>query len=114
MHDTPGFVQQLLGANFDWLFRESLYWTAFGLIGNLMFGLRFLVQWLHSEKQKRVVVPPVFWYLSFWGSIICLIYAVHIDKLPVILGYFFLPVIYARNLRLLRKTKAEVPAPQDS
>ena len=114
MHDSPGLIEELIDANFDWLFRESLYWTAFGLAGNLMFGLRFFVQWLHSEKEKRVVVPPVFWYLSFWGSIICLIYAVHIDKLPVILGYLFLPIIYARNLRLLRKTRTEVAARQDA
>ena len=114
MDDSPGLIEELIDANFDWLFRESLYWTAFGLAGNLMFGLRFFVQWLHSEKEKRVVVPPVFWYLSFWGSIICLIYAVHIDKLPVILGYLFLPIIYARNLRLLRKTRTEVAARQDA
>lgn len=107
-------IQQLIGGHFDWLFRESLYWTAFGLIGNVLFGLRFFVQWLLSEKHQRLVVPPIFWHLSFWGSIICLIYAVHIDKLPVILGYFFLPVIYARNLRLLRKTKPEVPAGREA
>ena len=105
MHDTPGMIQQLIGNHLGWLFRESRYWTVFGLLGNLMFGLRFLLQWLHSEKQGRLIVPPVFWHLSFWGSIICLIYALHIDKLPVILGYLFLPFIYARNLVLLQKTQ---------
>lgn len=93
----------MLGGRLGWLFAESRYWTAFGLLGNLLFSLRFVIQWLYSEKQQRVVVPAVFWHLSFWGSIICLVYAVHIDKLPVILGYVFLPVLYARNLRLLGK-----------
>jgi len=114
MNDSSGILGQLAGEQFAWLFNESPYWTIFGLAGNLMFGLRFLVQWLHSERHRRVVVPPVFWQLSFWGSIICLIYAVHIDKLPVILGYIFLPVIYARNLHLLRKTGQEGQADQDT
>jgi len=110
MHDSPGIIQQLVGTPLGWLFRESVYWTWFGLIGNGLFGSRFYLQWLHSEKHQRVVVPPIFWHLSFWGSIICLIYALHIDKLPVILGYLFLPFIYARNLSLLRKTTPDVPA----
>ena len=109
MHDSPGIIQQLVSARLVWLFRESVYWTGFGLIGNILFGSRFFIQWLHSEKHQRLIVPPIFWHLSFWGSIICLIYAVHIDKLPVILGYLFLPFIYARNLRLLRKTKPNGP-----
>jgi lipid-A-disaccharide synthase-like uncharacterized protein len=113
MTDSPGIIQQLIGARLDWLFRESIYWTAFGLLGTLLFGSRFVLQWLHSEKRGRVVVPPIFWHLSFWGSLICLIYSLHIDKLPVILGYLFLPFIYARNLILLRKTPPEFPGQRD-
>jgi lipid-A-disaccharide synthase-like uncharacterized protein len=56
-----------------------------------------------------VLVPPIFWHLSFWGSVISLIYALHIDKLPVIFGYLFLPFLYARNLVLLRRTKPDAP-----
>jgi lipid-A-disaccharide synthase-like uncharacterized protein len=79
--------------------------TIFGLFGNLLFSLRFIVQWLYSEKQKELVVPAVFWHFSFWGSVIALIYAFHVDKLPVILGYCFLPFLYARNLVLLVRGK---------
>jgi lipid-A-disaccharide synthase-like uncharacterized protein len=114
MHDSPGIIQQLIGAQLAWLFRESVYWTAFGLVGNFLFGSRFFVQWLLSEKHRRVIVPPIFWHLSFWGSIICLIYALHVDRLPVILGYLFLPFIYARNLILLRKTEPEVLVQRDA
>ena len=103
MSEASGFLQPLLGARFPWLYVESLWWTALGLTGNLMFSSRFLLQWLTSEKQKKIVVPPIFWHLSFWGSLLSLIYSLHIDKLPVILGYAFLPVIYARNLILLRR-----------
>ena len=102
MQNTPGLFQQLLGSHGDWIFRESILWTAIGLTGNFLFSARFLVQWLQSEKLQRLVVPPIFWHLSFYGSVISLLYALHIDKLPVILAYLFLPFIYARNLVLLR------------
>lgn len=102
MPDPNGFLQQFLGVRLHWLYRESVYWTAVGLFGNGLFSSRFFIQWLQSERQKRLVVPAVFWYLSFWGSLVSLIYAFHVDKLPVILSYLFLPFIYGRNLKLLR------------
>lgn len=105
MSDEGVFLQPMLGSLFPWLYTDSKWWTVFGLAGNLMFSSRFLIQWLYSEKLKRVVVPPVFWHLSFWGSVIALVYAFHVDKLPVILGYVFLPPLYARNLVLLHKGK---------
>ena len=100
---SSGFLQPYLGSYFPWLYVESLWWTALGLAGNLMFSSRFLLQWLSSEKKRRIVVPPLFWHLSFWGSLLSLVYSLHVDKLPVILGYVFLPMIYARNLILLRR-----------
>jgi lipid-A-disaccharide synthase-like uncharacterized protein len=103
MVDPTGFLEPLLGSAAPWLYVDSAWWTTIGLVGNGLFGSRFLIQWLHSERSKRLVVPPVFWYLSFWGSVISLLYALHIDKLPVILGCAFLPFVYARNLRFLRR-----------
>jgi lipid-A-disaccharide synthase-like uncharacterized protein len=105
MSDPTGFLNPVLGSVIPWLYNESLFWTAFGLMGNLLFSLRFIVQWLYSEKRKELVVPAIFWHLSFWGSVIALIYAFHVDKLPIILGYFFLPILYARNLALLAQGK---------
>jgi len=50
----------------------------------------------------------------FWGSVINLIYAFHVDKLPIILGVLFLPFLYARNLSLLHRSRAEVqPKPEE-
>ena len=97
------FLEPCLGHLLPWLYVDSSYWTTFGLVGNALFTSRFLIQWIKSERQQQVVVPPIFWHLSFWGSIISLIYALHIDKLPVILGYAFLPVMYFRNLQILKK-----------
>lgn len=101
---NEGFLRPHLGPHLPWLFQESLWWTAFGLFGNLLFSSRFVLQWLHSERLGRLEVPRLFWHLSFWGSLISLVYAFHVDKLPVILGYVFLPVLYARNLVLLSRT----------
>jgi lipid-A-disaccharide synthase-like uncharacterized protein len=105
MSDPNGFLQPLFDPIVPWLYSESILWTAFGLTGNLLFSLRFIVQWLYSEKRRELIVPSIFWHISFWGSVIALIYAFHIDKLPVILGYFFTPILYARNLVLLARGK---------
>ncbi len=103
MSDSSGFLQPLLGPLLPFLYVDSVWWTAFGLLGNALFSSRFVIQWLHSERKKELVVPPLFWHLSFWGSAISLIYALHIDKVPVILSFAFLPPLYARNLVLLKR-----------
>ncbi len=108
MAGTGGFLQPFLGPWLDWFYRDSYWWTAFGLIGNAVFSARFVVQWLSSERQKKLVVPPIFWHLSFWGSLVTLVYAFHVDKLPVILGYVALPFIYGRNLVLLHRHHPDV------
>ena len=104
MHDSNGFLSSLIGSFAPWLYTESWIWTFIGLAGAGLFSSRFVIQWPHSEKKKQLVVPPIFWQLSFWGSAVQLIYALHIDKLPIILSYAFLPFLYARNLWLLKKT----------
>ena len=88
---AEGLLRPILEPHLAWLYVDSLVWTGIGLAGAAIFSSRFLLQWLQSEKEKRIVVPTLFWYLSFWGSVINLIYALHIDKLPVILGCCFLP-----------------------
>lgn len=103
MSDASGFLQPLLGPLLPFLYVDSVWWTAFGLLGNALFSSRFVIQWLHSERKKQLVVPPLFWHLSFWGSAISLVYALHIDKVPVILSFAFLPPLYARNLILLKR-----------
>ena len=103
MNDNAGFLQPLLGQLLPWLYVDSSWWTVFGLLGNALFSSRFVIQWLYSEKRKELVVPPIFWHLSFWGSTVSLVYAMHIDKLPILLSFSFLPFLYARNLILLRR-----------
>lgn len=103
MNENAGLLAPILGPYLPWLFTDSRWWTVFGLLGNLIFSSRFIIQWLYSEKRRELVVPPIFWHLSFWGSMISLVYALHIDKLPIILSFCFLPFLYARNLVLMRR-----------
>jgi lipid-A-disaccharide synthase-like uncharacterized protein len=113
MNATTGqFLQPLVGSTLPWLYANSYLWTAFGFFGNALFSSRFVLQWLASEKKRSVVVPTYFWHLSFWGSVINLVYAFHIDNAPIIFGVIALPFIYGRNLVLLRRTRCEpTPAP---
>ncbi|MCS7062955.1 MAG: lipid-A-disaccharide synthase N-terminal domain-containing protein [Methylacidiphilales bacterium] len=112
MNEVDGLLRPLLLNAFPWLhleswfYAESYWWTFFGLLGNGIFASRFIIQWIISEKKKQVVIPPIFWHLSFWGSIILLIYFIRLDKLPPILGTCFLPILYGRNLILLYRKKS--------
>jgi lipid-A-disaccharide synthase-like uncharacterized protein len=106
MNDASGFLEPLLRPLLPWLYLDSRWWTLFGLLGNAIFSSRFVIQWLWSEKKRQLVVPPLFWHLSFWGSVVSFVYALHIDKLPIILSFCFLPFLYFRNLVLLKRGTA--------
>jgi lipid-A-disaccharide synthase-like uncharacterized protein len=86
---------------------EFTFWTFFGLVANLLFASRFVIQWYVSERLKRSIIPIQFWYLSIAGSVMMLIYAIYIGKIPLILGFLFPTIIYIRNLMLIRKHQRE-------
>jgi lipid-A-disaccharide synthase-like uncharacterized protein len=84
-------------------------WLVVGLLGQVLFFMRFFVQWLHSERQGRSVVPVAFWYFSVAGGFILLLYAVHRRDAVFIIGQLGGLLIYARNLHLIvreRRAKA--------
>ena len=78
-------------------------WIVVGLMGQVMFSLRFLIQWIASERQKKSVVPVSFWILSIAGSLILLIYAIQRRDPVFIIGQSTGSVIYLRNLMLIYK-----------
>lgn len=80
-------------------------WIIVGMIGQGIFGSRFLVQWLASERRKRSVIPVAFWYLSIAGSLVLLSYAVHRRDPVFIMGECGGVMIYVRNLVLLRRAR---------
>lgn len=104
MPATSAFLQHWLEPIFGhWLYADSMLWTVVGFLGAAIFGSRFILQWLKSEKEKKVVVPWYFWHLSFWGSVLNLLYFLHLDKAPLVLGNCFLPFLYGRNILFLRR-----------
>src|SRR5215469_11335445 len=83
------------------------FWTTIGWIANATFSSRFMVQWYVTEKQKQVVVPQLFWWLSLIGALLFLVYAVFYDKHHVIIfAYAFSWIPYLRNLMIHRRNKA--------
>lgn len=52
------------------------FWLAFGLIAQLLFTARFLVQWISSERAGQSVVPMAFWFFSMGGLDDALVYGV--------------------------------------
>ncbi|MFK5890789.1 MAG: lipid-A-disaccharide synthase N-terminal domain-containing protein [Flavobacteriaceae bacterium] len=92
----------------DRLFRNKNISTGlliWGSIAQVVFTLRFVYQWLYSEKNKESSLPSGFWILSLTGSLMILSYAV-IRKDPVLfIGQIFGFVVYTRNIYLGLKNK---------
>lgn len=78
----------------------TLYWVLFGLVGNVLFTARVVLQWLASEKAGRTVVPVAFWWMSLLAAIIHITYASYRADIPMILGLAVTLVPYLRNLRI--------------
>lgn len=90
---------------------DSPWWTALGFAAQGLFSARFLVQWLASEKHRRVVMPVHFWYFSIAGGWLNLLYTAHLWKMPLILGAVASLVTSHRNLYLHNIGKDAVAAP---
>lgn len=74
-------------------------WKILGWSGNLVFGARFVIQWIASERARKSIIPVGFWECSAIGSILLLIYFAFYrhDSVGVLSALFPLPV-YLRNL----------------
>ena len=81
------------------------FWLIFGFIGQTMFTMRFIVQWIASEKKKESVIPISFWYFSLIGGLVVLFYAIHRMDPVFILAYLPGNLIYFRNLYFIYKKK---------
>ena len=90
----------------DSVFLHSLDgWVVIGLIGQVLFILRFGVQWIASERAGRSIIPLSFWYLSVGGAILLCAYEIYRRDPVFILGQGPNVLIYIRNLMLIRKEK---------
>ena len=76
-------------------------WVGLGLLGQVLFTGRMIVQWLVSEKSKKSVVPPMFWWMSLGGSTMLMIYFLWRRDPIGLLGQSFGWFIYVRNLWMI-------------
>ncbi|MFI4860333.1 MAG: lipid-A-disaccharide synthase N-terminal domain-containing protein [Phycisphaerales bacterium JB063] len=86
---------------FDITSWTGVIWVALGLLGQVLFTGRMLVQWLSSERAKRSVVPPAFWWMSLCGAAMLLAYFIWRTDIVGVLGQATGFLIYARNLWLI-------------
>lgn len=89
-------------------------WLAIGFLGQAMFSMRFVIQWLASEKARKSVLPHAFWYFSLAGGITLLAYAIYRQDPVFILGQSMGLVIYFRNLYFVRRQIRDESAAQSS
>jgi lipid-A-disaccharide synthase-like uncharacterized protein len=83
------------------------FWLVFGIVAQLLFTARFIVQWVVSEKLGKSVVPLAFWFLSMGGGIMLLIYGIVRREPIIIMGQALAVFIYLRNLMLIFRPKTD-------
>ena len=93
LHDV--FVMRL-----DW-------WVLLGFVAQALFTMRFLVQWLASEKAGKSVIPLAFWWFSIGGGLLLLVYALYRRDPVFILGQGFGVFVYLRNLQFVLRARKQ-------
>ena len=81
-------------------------WVVFGFAAQFMFMMRFILQWLASEKRQKSYVPVAFWYFSLAGGLMLFSYAVRQQDPVFIFGQGLGCFIYIRNLILIYRRKS--------
>ena len=69
-----------------------------------LFSMRFVVQWIASERAGRSVVPMTFWIFSIGGGLMLLGYAVYRRDPVFIIGQAFGVFVYLRNLQFVLRS----------
>jgi lipid-A-disaccharide synthase-like uncharacterized protein len=85
------YLHEVFIAKFQW-------WVLLGYLAQIMFTMRFVVQWIASERAGKMVMPIAFWFFSIGGGSLLLAYAIYIRDPVFILGQAFSFFVYARNL----------------
>ena len=78
-------------------------WLLIGFLGQGVFFMRWVVQWVASERSAASRVPTAFWYMSLIGGLITLAYAIYRRDPVFIAGQSMGALVYLRNLMLIKK-----------
>ena len=101
-------MQNLLNsaaAYMNGLATREIVWIGIGFLGQFLFMMRFLWQWIQSERQRRSIIPMAFWYFSLAGGMTLFAYAVHRLDPVFITGQSLGLLVYTRNLLLILREK---------
>ena len=101
--DLPAYFYEIFVTRFD-------FWLVFGIGAQLVFGSRFILQWVASEREGRSVMPLSFWFLSIVGGLMTLIYGFVRKEPVIIIGQALSTIIYARNLVLIFRERRRARA----
>ena len=93
-NSVGGYLHDVFVINLDW-------GIMIGYIAQLLFAMRFVVQWIASERAGRSVVPMAFWVFSIGGGILLLGYALYRKDPVFIIGQAFGVFVYLRNLQFV-------------
>jgi lipid-A-disaccharide synthase-like uncharacterized protein len=85
------YLHEVFVQTFEW-------WVLLGYVAQIMFTMRFVVQWIASERAGKMVMPIAFWFFSIGGGLLLLAYALYKRDPVFILGQGFGVFVYLRNL----------------
>ena len=89
-------------------------WLMIGFLGQGTFFMRWVVQWIASEKHAESRVPTAFWYMSLIGGLITLAYAIYRKDPVFIAGQSIGSLVYLRNLMLIHRPNPAASDPVSS
>jgi len=81
-----------------------------GYIAQIMFTMRFVVQWIASERAGKMVMPIAFWFFSMGGGLMTLVYGIVKREPVIIVGQGLSTIIYVRNIMLIFKERKAAQA----
>ncbi len=91
-----------------------LGWLILGFCGAIVWNSRFVVQWLTAEREGKSGLPTIFWWISIVGCSLLLPYAIFRRDAVFIYGFILNPIIYARNLSLIARSRRNQPTATES
>jgi lipid-A-disaccharide synthase-like uncharacterized protein len=99
-------VSHAIGAYLTDVFITRLdWWVLLGLAAQALFTMRFLVQWIASERVGHSVIPMAFWLFSIGGGLLLLVYALNRKDIVFIAGQAFGVFVYLRNLQFVLRDR---------
>jgi lipid-A-disaccharide synthase-like uncharacterized protein len=100
-HAVGAYLMDVFVVKLDWL-------VILGFAAQGLFTMRFVVQWIASERAGRSVIPMAFWLFSIGGGLLLLVYALYRKDPVFIAGQAFGVFVYLRNLFFVMRERKTV------